>query len=426
MLVKFTVGNYLSFKDRVSIDFNATSLTEYRSNNIMSIPASNINLLKSVILFGANSSGKSNLFKAIKFVRRFIQGSSKDSQADEKINVEPFRLSTESLDKPSYFEIEFILDGKKYRYGFEVDDKIVLKEWLFSSGKTKEYLLFERGNKEITIGSKFNKSSENIIDITRNNALFLSVCAQFNIEIAIEIIKEMGNLKYVSGTNDHSTIKFTVKLLNDPKYSKTINNFIKGARLGFNEVETEKIEITSEMLSESNIPKELHKIVLENNDDKVIITTKHTVFDNNLEPSGSTFFDLMSNESLGTRKLFSLAGPIVDTIIHGRTLIIDEFDARLHPILAKAIIQLFNSSENKNAQILFASHNSHFINSSARLFRRDQVLITEKDFYGVTRIESLYDKKIRKDASFEKDYLSGKYDGVPIKLEINSQLDLFG
>lgn len=424
MLVKFTVGNYLSFKEKVSIDFNSTSLTEFKGSNIMSTSLNNISLLKSVILFGANSSGKSNFFKAIKFVKRFARGSSKESQADEKINVEPFRLSTESIDKPSYFEIEFILDDTKYRYGFEVNNEFVIKEWLYSSSKTKEYLLFERDKKEISIGAKFNKASANIIDITRENALFLSVCAQFNIEIAIDIIKELGNLKYVSGTNDRG-IQFTVKLLNDPKYAKIINNFIKGAKLGFKEVETEKIEITSEMLSESNIPKELHKVFLENNEDNVVITTKHTVFDDKLEPSGSVFFDLMNNESLGSRKLFSLAGPIVDTIINGRTLIIDEFDARLHPMLAKAIIQLFNSSENKNAQIIFASHNSHFINSSAKLFRRDQVLITEKDFFGVTSIESLYDKKIRKDASFEKDYLSGKYDGVPVKLEINSQLNLF-
>lgn len=424
MLVNFTVGNYLSFKENVSVDFAATSLSEHRKTNIFSV-SNDMNLLKSVILFGSNSSGKSNFFKAIKFLRRFIQNSSKDSQADELIDVEPFRLSTETVDKPSFFEITFILDSIKYRYGFEVTEEVVLKEWLFSSGKTKEFLLFSRKNDVIEIGSKYDEASSNIRSITRNNALFLSVCAQFNIELAIDIIKLIGNLNYISGTNDHEAIKFTVKLLNDPKYSKIVNNFIKGAKLGFNEVKTEKIEITSEMLTESKIPKELHKMFIEKSDDQVVITTKHTVYDKNQEPSGNTFFDLMNNESLGTRKVFSLAGPIIDTIINGRTLIIDEFDARLHPVLAKAIIQLFNSSDNKNAQIIFASHNSHFINSSAKLFRRDQVLITEKNQYGITSIESLYNKKIRKDASFEKDYLSGKYDGVPVKLEINSQLDLF-
>ena len=204
-----------------------------------------------------------------------------------------------------------------------------------------------------------------------------------------------------------------------------VNNFIKGANLGFKQVKTENVEVTSEMLEKSGLPKELHKMFLKNNKENVTITTEHIVYDNKLEPKRNTYFSLIKNESLGTRKLFSLAGPIIDAIVNGKTLIIDEFDARLHPLLGKAIIKLFNSDENKKAQLLLASHNSHYINSSSKLFRRDQILIFEKDVYGQTKFESLNDKKIRKDASFEKDYLSGKYDGIPIKLEINSQLNLF-
>ncbi|EDM44516.1 abortive infection protein, putative [unidentified eubacterium SCB49] len=425
MLVKFTAGNYLSFKEKVSIDLNATSLTEYRSDNIFSTSVSNIDLLKSMVAYGSNSSGKSNLFKAIKFVKRFIQNSSKNSQANEKINTEHFRLSLETIDKPSFFEIEIVYDSAKYRYGFEVDVEKVHKEWLFFSKKTKEYPLFERDNQSIEIGSKFNSASGNLISNTRDNALFLSVCAQFNIEIAINLIKELSNINYISGTNDRDTIDFTIKLLNDSKYHRLVNNFIKGAKLGFNKIETEKIEITEEMLNKSGIPKDLHKMVLENNTKETLITTEHIVYDKDKEPQGNTYFDLLKNESLGTRKIFSLAGPIIDAIINGRTLIIDEFDARLHPLLAKAIIKLFNSNENPKAQLIIASHNSHFINSSSKLFRRDQIIIVEKDFYGQTKMETLNDKKIRKDASFEKDYLSGKYDGIPIKLEINSQLNLF-
>lgn len=426
MLVKFTAGNYLSFKEKVSIDLNATSLTEYRSDNILSTSITSINLLKSLVTYGSNSSGKSNLFKAIKFVKKFIQNSSKNSQANEEIDTEHFRLSLETIDKPSFFELEIVFNSVKYRYGFEVDKQKIYKEWLFFSKKTKEYALFERNGQSIEISSKFDKSSENIISNTRENALFLSVCAQFNIDVAINLIKELSNIKYISGTNDRDTIEFTVKLLNDSKYTKLVNNLIKGAKLGFSKVETEKIEITEEMLNKSGIPKDLHKMVLENNAKETLITTEHIVYDENNEPQGSTYFDLINNESLGTRKLFSLAGPIIDAIINGRTLIIDEFDARLHPLLAKAIIKLFNSKENPKAQLIIASHNSHFINSSSKLFRRDQIIIVEKDFYGQTRMETLNDKKIRKDASFEKDYLGGKYDGVPIKLEINNQLDLFG
>ena len=425
MLVKFAVGNFLSFKEKSTIDLNASSLTELRSDNILSSSISNVSLLKSVVAYGANSSGKSNLFKAIRFVTKFIQGSSKDSQADEEIDIEPFRLSTDTLDKPSHFEIEVVFDGSKYRYGFEVDNKKVYREWLYYSKKSKEYLLFNREYQSIEIGKKYDQTSENFINNTRENSLFLSLCAQLNIKIAINIIKVLGDIKYISGTNDRNTIDFTIKLLNDPEYNIIVNNFIKGANLGFKQVKTENVEVTSEMLEKSGLPKELHKMFLKNNKENVTITTEHIVYDNKLEPKRNTYFSLIKNESLGTRKLFSLAGPIIDAIVNGKTLIIDEFDARLHPLLGKAIIKLFNSDENKKAQLLLASHNSHYINSSSKLFRRDQILIFEKDVYGQTKFETLNDKKIRKDASFEKDYLSGKYDGIPVKLEINSQLNLF-
>ena len=283
--------------------WNATSLTEYRNDNILDTPISNIGILKSIIAYGANSSGKSNFFKAIRFVKKFIQNSSKDSQANEEINTEAFRLSLETINEPSFFEIEIIHNKAKYRYGFEVDNQIVHREWLFFMTKNKEYSLFEREYQNIVIGSKYDKSSENIIENTRENALFLSVCAQLNVSMAIDIIKELSNLKYISGTSDRATMDFTVKLLNDSNYTRIINNFISGAKLGFNKVETEKIEITKEMLNKSGIPKDLHKAVLENSQN-TIITTEHIVYDKNLKPNGLAYFDLLSNESLEQENYF--------------------------------------------------------------------------------------------------------------------------
>ena len=142
MLVKFTVENYLSFKNRVTIDFSATSLTELRDSNLHQTDLKNVTLLKSMIIYGANSNGKSNLFKAIKFARKLILNSSKDSQSDEPIEVQPFCLSTETLEKPSFFELVFIHEAVKYRYGFLVDDTEIHNEWLYATSKNKEQLLF--------------------------------------------------------------------------------------------------------------------------------------------------------------------------------------------------------------------------------------------------------------------------------------------
>ncbi|EDP96594.1 ATP-binding protein [Kordia algicida OT-1] len=425
MLVKFTVENYLSFKNRTSIDLTATSLTELRSTNLYDAPLKNLTLLKSMIVYGANSNGKSNLFKAINFARKFIINSSKNSQADEAIEVQPFCLSVETIENPSFFEFIFIHESVKYRYGFEVDEEQIHKEWLYMTTKNKEQLLFERALQDISITKKYDAASTNLTSITRKNALFLSVCAQFNIPVAMSILKALNNVQYISGMQDRFTINFTIDMMDDPEKKKYIDNFIAGADLGFTETKVERFKLTEEILEKGNVPKEIRKMILESDEENVVVSTKHPIYDENNEEIDTIYFNLFVNESLGTGKYVALSGPIIDTLLHGKTLIIDEFDAQLHPHLSKSIVELFNSKENNphGAQLIFASHNSSLINSKRKLFRRDQIIIAEKDQYGVTSLESLYDKKIRKDASFEKDYLEGKYDGIPdLKIDDNFRL----
>jgi len=426
MLVKFTVENYLSFKNRSTIDLTATSLTELRNTNLFDTPLKNLTLLKSMVIYGANANGKSNLFKAINFARKLILNSSKDSQADEAIEVQPFCLSTESIEEPSLFELVFIHDDSKYRYGFKVDEEQIHNEWLYVTTKNKEQLLFEREFQDINITKKFDTASSNLTSITRKNALFLSVCAQFNIPTGIGILKAMNNVQYISGMQDRFTVNYTIDMMDNPAKKKFIDNFIAGANLGFTETKVERFKLTEEILEKGNVPKEIRKMILESDEENVVVSTKHTVYDENNEEVDNIYFNLFANESLGTCKYVALSGPIIDTLLHGKTLIIDEFDAQLHPHLSKAIIELFNSEQNNphGAQLIFASHNSSLINSKRKLFRRDQIIIAEKDSYGITKLESLYDKKVRKDASFEKDYLDGKYDGLP-DLQMKNELLLF-
>ncbi|GGF16148.1 AAA family ATPase [Flavobacterium limi] len=425
MLVKFSVCNFLSFKENTSINLSATSLTEYRNDNIFQSPINDLSLLKSLVVYGANSSGKSNLFRAISFMKWLILTSSKDSTSGDEITVERFKLSTETIDKPSFFEIEFIVDNKKYRYGFEVDTQKVHSEYLYYQSKTKEYVLFKRTLQEIELGKKFDIETQKLFTITRENALFLSVCAQFNDTLSTMLTKEIRDITFISGVNDFSSREYTGKMLNDSKFNLMMNNLLRSAKLGFNEVKVEKVS-NQDLLSKSELPKDFVKMLLKKSPENNIVSTKHYVYNENKDIEGVEFFDLNSEESLGTRKFFALSGPIIEALTKGTVLIIDEFDSRLHPELCKAIIKLFNSLENNpyNAQLIIASHNSTFINSTNKLFRRDQVIIAGKDKYGITRLESLFEKKIRKDASFEKDYLSGKYDGISIDLKVSNQLDL--
>jgi AAA15 family ATPase/GTPase len=140
MILRFEVGNFLSIKERVSLDLRATADSEHRETH--TVTADKVTVLRSVALYGANGSGKSNVLTALAFMRGFVQNSSKETQQDEEIEVTPFRLSTETENAPSFFEIELIFEGVRYRYGFEATRERVHSEWLFAATSSKDYLQF--------------------------------------------------------------------------------------------------------------------------------------------------------------------------------------------------------------------------------------------------------------------------------------------
>lgn len=425
MLINFTVSNFLSFKKARSLNLKVAPITEYIDYNTFETPITDLKLLKSLIVYGPNSSGKSNMFKAMNFMRWFMMNSFKNLQTGEKIDVQSFCLNTSTIDKPSFFEIELLVNHIKYRYGFKVDSDRVYEEYLFYVKKIKEYPLFVRKKQKIEVEDKFNLKKD-LVSLTRENALFLSLAAQFNNEISKDILNEISKFTFISGYRDENHIDTTVQLLESEKYGELVRNFIIGADLGFTDIIAEKFKITEKMLNKSKIPEEIKKLILKENRDNYQVNTTHQVFDENNKPVQDTLMSLMQDESLGTQKFFSLAGPIINTIISGGVLIIDEFSARMHPVLSESIMRLFNSKNNNpnNAQFLFATHNTRFINKSSNIFRRDQMILFKKNKYGATEVNSLFDLKIRKDASFEKEYLLGKYDAIP-SIDISKQLSLF-
>lgn len=418
MLVKFTTSNFLSFKEKTSISLEATSVSEFPENTF-STDMAELSLLKSLVIYGPNSSGKSNLYKAMRFARWFILNSSKDMQFREKIDVTCFRLSTEKMTEPSFFEFEVMVGDTKYRYGFKVDQNIVHEERLYYTKKVKEYPIFTRIGKHFSFEGKFDIPSHILKDLTRDNALILSVAGQFNSKIATQIIMKMKSLKFVSGQHE-SNISHTARMLESPKYTKILKDFILHAKLGFSDIRSEKVK-----WKDKGVPKYLQKY-LEQTESNFIVSTAHQVFDGEDNPAGVIHLDLLENESLGTQKFFSLAGPIIEAILKGGILIVDEFSSRMNSMLCEAIIRLFNSNENNphNAQFIFITHNTSFISTNSNIFRRDQMITFKKDDFGATNIQSLYDMRVRKDASFEKKYLDELAEVAP-KIDISQQLTLF-
>lgn len=423
MLVKFTVSNFRSIKEEAVLDLQAKPISEFKAEGTFQTSFKDVSILKGAVIYGPNSSGKSNLLNAITFMKWFVLNSSKELQANEAIDVECFLLSTETIDKPSCFEIEFIISDRHYRYGFQVDGRVVHKEWLYYRKKIKEFKVFERLGQNIEVlNADFNNGGDEIIKLTRENALFLSLVAQFNGSMAISLVKQFKDIAFVSGTNDSANFRRTTMLLADPRYKTNILKFISSANLGFEEIKTETFDITEEILK--GVPKEIQKIILKQEKKETMVRTRHVIYNKDNEPEGTTFFEMVQGESLGTRKFFSMAGPIVTALMDGTALVIDEFDSTLHPSLSKGMILLFNSEHNNphNAQLIFTTHNATLL--SQKIFRRDQIIMTKKNDFGATKVESLFDLKVRKDASYEKDYLLGKYEGIP-KLEFSNQLDLF-
>jgi AAA15 family ATPase/GTPase len=404
-------------------------------NNVFWDKSNKSKYLKSAVIYGANGSGKSNLLSAIGFYRRFILSSSNDRQADDEIMTIPFLLNTETENKPSSFEMVFVIDTIRFRYGFEATKKTVTSEWLFgfdTESSNKESTYFTRENQNIKVFNKNFKEGKGLENNTRPNALFLSTVAQLNGEVSNKIQNWLKtNINVISGLED-ATTGYTIGRFQDQKeFRRKIINFFKLINLGIEDIKIEETaldnlsKISPKKKEDEKIAaliqelqKELKERMKKGGDTKEIsINAFHKKFDeaNKLIDTIALDFEL---ESKGTQKLFGLLGPWFDTLEKGKILIVDELDSRLHTKLTAELLKIFQSSINtKNAQLIFASHDTNLLRND--LFRRDQIWFTEKDDTGSTDLYSLVEYKInqatsvRNDASFEKDYLIGKYGAIP-------------
>lgn len=416
MLIEFSVGNYRSFKDPVTFSMVAANLVakdkKLDENNVVAIDKS-LKLLKSAAIYGANASGKSNLVKALNFMKWFMVNSSKETQSTDEINIEPFRLSTETEGKPSYFELVFLMNGRKYRYGFEVTEERIESEWLFYVPNSRETKLFERKFDDITIKSSKTYDAEGVQKRTRSNALFLSVSAQFNVELAESILEWLTDkLNTISGLNDEDARNYTIDCLRVNHNGSEIVHLIQKLDLGISGIQVGQEIFRIDSLPDEIIPEEIKKL-FKAEGKATAIKTAHRKFDHEGNYESIEQFYLKSQESEGTQKIFALAGPLITALKEGELLVIDEFDSRLHPLISLAIIEMFNSKETNpnNAQLILTTHDTNLL--SNKIFRRDQIWFTEKNRYGATDLYSLAEYKIRNDSTFESDYIKGRYGAIP-------------
>lgn len=408
MLIRFSFKNFKSFKDENLLDMEATSLKEHEYNVVKN---DNVNLLKVAAIYGANASGKTNVLQAFDYMKKRILVSD-DSKANSPIdeeNIYSFMINNE----PISLEVEILARNNKiYKYGFEVSKDIIISEWLYEKRINKFYEIFERNNNNVQIMKVKNKLFDlgNIDDrslflksfraIDKSNEDFNSVYEWFMNSNYLDL----GNPRFEDFINN----RISFKILSDENYKEELLRFIKTFDSGI-----EGIKTTPDSIEE-----------VQNNNKVIKIELIHRGKDDRLK---ALPLDLESN---GTRKMFHLFDFFMDALKNGMVLFIDELDAKLHPLLTRYIINLFHNSETNvgNGQLIYSTHDT--VNLNKDTFRRDEIWFTEKNRDGVSEIYALSDyiledeenktgKKVRNDATYNKDYLTGRYGAIPVLEEFD-------
>ena len=405
MLIRFSFKNFKSFKNENCLDMEATSLKEHEYNVAKT---ENGEYLKVSAIYGANASGKTNVLQAFDYMKKRIlvsDDSKKNSPIDEE-NIYSFMINND----PIALEVEILAKNNKiYKYGFEVLKDTIISEWLFEKRVNKFYAIFERENNNVSM--KPNKISELVnIDertlflniyskIDRNNEDFSNVYDWF----VNSMYLDLGNPNFERFINN----RVSLKILSDENYKKELLKFIKTFDSGIEGIRTTPDSIEA----------------VKNNNGIIDIEVLHR--GENGELKALPFY----LESNGTRKMFHLFDFFMDALKNGMVLFVDELDAKLHPLLTRYIINLFHNSQTNigNGQLIYSTHDT--VNLNKETFRRDEIWFAEKDKDGISEIYALSDyileddknagKKVRNDATYNKDYLTGRYGAIPVLEEFD-------
>lgn len=420
MLVEFRVKNFRSFRDEQVLSFVASNDTVLEGN---CATESKLRLLKAVGIYGPNASGKSNLIKAIDIMRGIVLNSA-NYKPGKKLPVQPFLLDDESQAKPSFFEVTFFHEGIRYQYGFTATDERIHEEWLLAYPKGQPQRWYERNfNKLSTLwsfGPSLKGEKAKISDKTRDNALFLSVAAQWNnkqLTTVYEWFKDKLRTINYSYELQPVTARMLLSSKDDEvvkkKMRSSITTLMQSADLGICDIIVEKSERdTTQLKFPLDMPNEVKEQFMQKFKYELLVKMAHRN-----TKTGKKCFLPLEEESKGTQCFFNLLGPWAQAISHGITIFIDELDASLHPLLVRELIEVIHNTEitKSGVQLIFATHDTTLLDPE--LFRRDQIWFTEKDKGGGTQLYSMSDykeRKPRKGEAMQKGYLSGRYGAIPI------------
>lgn len=414
MLIELNVANFRSFLDTQTFSLVKSRGEELAETNTFEAGGVNqFRLLRSAAVYGPNAGGKSNLLLALRTMERIVLESATSMQRGDKLPVTPFRLSRETRDQPSEFEVSFLVDGVRYQYGFATTPDRVHEEWLLAYPKGRAQRWFSRAwdaeaqQYDWDLGSNLTGEKQLWQKLTRGNALFLSTAVQLNSEQLQPVFDWFKSTLRVSNVGGWGPSFSALQCENNHK--KEVMDFLRAADLNIDDVLVESKPFDREALPE-DMPESLREVIAGDLEGKKVINIRTVRKGADDEP---VVFDF-EEESDGTQQLFSFAGPWLDSLANGYVLFIDELHNSLHPSLVKFLVQLFHDPETNphNAQLIFTTHETSILNQE--VFRRDQIWFCEKNKHQATELFPLTDFSPRKGReNLEAAYLSGRYGALP-------------
>jgi len=437
MLIRFFVENYLCFNSQAEFSMQAGKTTLLRHHVIRGQKRSDINILKCAVIYGANASGKTNLIKSMKFATDFII---KGTQTGDQIPIRNFKLDPSNSKKPSKFQFDFTNKGKMYSYGFELDRKCIHSEWLYEITKTKETLLFRRGeanSKDYEINYKNigckNDEEEQFLKFiwkgTRPNQLFLTETMQRNATHFLDVYSWFRNkLIFIFPESFASGIELKLSegeatrddlLENFSLFDTGISNIIT-KKYKLDELKDIPVDVKNKISNDLHKKGDLALLCSISDNERYTVQqdkdgtltalklfAKHKLKGSNEE----IVFDI-NEESDGSQRLIDLVPALTNLLKADCTVMIDEIDRSLHPHLSWQFLNIFLSkSGNRNSQLIVTTHESTLLD--LKLLRRDEIWFVEKNKDGEAHVYSLEEYKPRFDKDIRGGYLLGRFGGIP-------------
>jgi AAA15 family ATPase/GTPase len=421
VIIDFSIKNFRSFREEQQISFVASNQYKDLPENLIDPKLegkdfADMRLLKGLAIYGANAAGKTNVLNALSYISHLIQHSATILDEGDSTGAEPFLLDPGTMTEPSEFILRFIVNGVRYHFVLVLNQTRVLFESLSAFPKGKEQVWYEREWQEEKAKYTWSparpteyRRDASRVNVTRENALYLSTAVKFNDEQLRPIylwFRENVQIFQIGGEFGSLSYRFTSKrLIENPNDRERITRLLRHADIGVLSARAKEVEY-----NRSDLPADLAEDIVNRfiqSNKRYEITLGHR------GAQGKEYPLPWEHESTGTQKFFAMAGPWLAILKNGEIAAVDEIESSMHPSMVVELLKLFfaEKSNSHGAQLLFTTHNPLLLDTG--VMRRDQIWFADKDDEGATHLYPLTDYKPRNTESLLRGYMSGRYGAIP-------------